>query len=260
MAKAKPTKVPFFQQRIAVIAVALLAAVATAALVWFVLRWMPDLPVREVTFQGAAQRVQPEALARIAGGIRGSLFRTDLAEVKTNVQSVEWVRNADVRRRFPGTLSVTLEEHVAVARWREAGADPDAEHATLVNSFGEVFNANLAADVRDALPLLVGVAPTARDILQKYGELSARLKTIQRVPVEVKLSPRGAWTVRMDNDTTLELGRSDADVRLARFLAAYPQVAELQTPSGHVDLRYPAGLALRKVKPDVSNATKASKT
>ena len=260
MARAKNKPVPFFEQRIAVIAIALLTAIVAGLAIWFAVRAMPDLPVREVTFQGATAKVSGESLASLAGGIRGSLFRTDLAEVKASIETVEWVRNADVRRRFPGALAVTLEEHVAAARWRDANSDTDADEPTLVNTYGEVFSAELSAESGDDLPLFVGAPAMAREVLIKYVELKTKLATIQRVPVEVKLSPRGAWSVKLDNEATLELGRSDADVRLSRFLAAYPQVAELQAPAVHVDLRYPAGLAMRKGTPTENNATKADKS
>lgn len=252
---AEKKSVPFAERRIAVLGAALIAAMLGAALVWAVIRFLPELPVREVTFTGVEKNVAAETLTRVAGGIRGSLVRTDLLEVKANVEAVEWVRRADIRRRFPAAIAVNIEEHVAAARWRDVDADRDADSGALVNTFGEVFVAEASDEVMPSLPLLVGTPAMSREILAKYTDLKTKLASIQRRPVEVKLSPRGAWSVKLDNGTRLELGRSDEELRLDRFLAAYAQVAELQAAGAQVDLRYPAGLALRKGVPGTAPDT-----
>jgi cell division septal protein FtsQ len=45
----------------------------------------------------------------------------------------------------------------------------------------------------------------------------------------------------------IELGRGQVEPRLARFAAAWPQVAAAAAGATHADLRYPGGFALRGV-------------
>jgi len=71
--------------------------------------------------------------------------------------------------------------------------------------------------------------------------------TVGRAPKELRLSSRRAWWMKLDNGTTLELGRSDANARLARYISAYKQLAALQATNAHIDLRYQSGLAVRTV-------------
>ena len=69
---------------------------------------------------------------------------------------------------------------------------------------------------------------------------------LSQATVVVRMSPRGAWHVRLDNGMTLEVGRDQVPERVARFLAAYPRtIAPLGRNAEYVDLRYPNGFAVR---------------
>ena len=234
----------FTRNRVVVIAASLLAMLAAAVLVWLAMGTLskdvdsaPMFPIKEVTFVGAMQRTNAAELERVAGGIRGSMLQTNLNDVKAAIKEVRWVRNADVRRRFPSTLEVTVEEHRPFAKWR----DGDSEQGFLVNTFGEVFQAELDAP----LPLFSGPEGTAKEMLSGYVTFRSQLAVVGQVPLAISLSPRRAWQIRLDNGVLLELGRSEAGERLARFVNAYPAVPALQFANVHVDMRYQSGMALR---------------
>lgn len=208
------------------------------------------LPIRNVVFVGELTRVDGDELKRIAGGIQtlgGSMLRTDLGQVKAAIKQVEWVRDADVRRRFPGTLEIRVEEHKPFARWQMAGTvnrgDEDGEQSFLVNTFGEVFE----AETEDKLPLLAGPAGTSLEVMGAWDAYGRQLQPLGKTLAEVRLSPRRAWQIKLDDGSTLELGRNEAAERLTRFVRAYASVPALQAANARVDLRYASGLALRGV-------------
>jgi len=65
-------------------------------------------------------------------------------------------------------------------------------------------------------------------------------------PVQVNVSARRAWSLRIDTGTTLELGRNDLENRLARFVQNYERAAQyLGRRVDYVDLRYRNGFAVR---------------
>ncbi len=249
----------FMRKRVVVIGAAMTAMLIAAVAAWFAISAMtkgdsgiearastPLLPIRDMTFagtDGALQRVDQGELQRIAGAIQnmgGSMLRTDLNQVKAALMDVEWVRNAEVRRRFPATLEVRIEEHVPYARWRRLDG-PEAD--LLVNTAGEIFTAEFAGD--SALPIFSGPKDSARDMLIQYLAFKTQLAVIGEVPVELMLSPRRAWQLKLGSGGTLLLGRSDAGERLARFVRAYPSNAAVRTSDARIDLRYPGGLAVR---------------
>jgi cell division protein FtsQ len=247
--KIKPRHAPepaahFTRNRVVVIGASLLAMLFAAALVWVVMATLPKkwdaaqmLPIRDVTFVGDMTRVDASELKRIAGGIRGSMLRTDLAEVKAAVKKIQWVRDADVRRRFPSTLEVSIEEHQPYAHWKST----ESEKRSVVNTRGEVFKADLDAP----LPIFSGPPGTSKEVLASHSAFTTQLAAVGRVPTELSLSARRAWQIKLDNGTSLELGRSEAAERLSRYVKAYPVVAALQLANARVDMRYQAGIAVR---------------
>lgn len=234
----------YTRRRVLVIAASVFAMLAAALLATLGMTKLPKtigaaplLPIGEVIFVGDMQRVDAAELKRVAGGIRGSMLRTDLNEVKAAVKQVHWVRNADVRRRFPATLEVRIEEHRPFAKW----ITEDADARALVNTFGEVFEANLDA----SLPLFRGPQGSSSQVLMSYISFKTQLAAIGQVPLAVTLSARRAWQLNLDNGVLLELGRSGAAERLARFVKAYPVVPAIQTANVRVDMRYQSGMAVK---------------
>ena len=234
----------YTRRRVLVIAASVFAMLAAALLATLVMTKLPKtigastlLPIGEVIFVGDMQRVDAAELKRVAGGIRGSMLRTDLNDVKAAVKQVHWVRNADVRRRFPATLEVRIEEHRPFAKWMVG----DAEARALVNTFGEVFEANFD----ETLPIFHGPQGSSSQVLASYISFKTQLAAIGLVPLAVTLSARRAWQLKLDNGVLLELGRSEAAERLARFVKAYPVVPAIQMANVRVDMRYQSGMAVK---------------
>ncbi len=96
-------------------------------------------PARRRSRAQQRQTIRANAAPRLAG----NFFTIDLQQGRAAFESVPWVRRAVVRRVWPDRLAVHLEEHRAGALWV-----PDDGNDKLVNSFGEVFEANVG-DVED---------------------------------------------------------------------------------------------------------------
>ena len=251
------------RNRVVVIAASLLAMLIAAVLAWLAMGSLSKnvdssvmFPIEDVTFVGKLQRVDPAELKRVAGGIRGSMLQTNLNDVKAAIKQVRWVRNADVRRRFPATLEISIEEHRPFAKWQSG----ETEQRFLVNTFGEVFEAELAA----SLPVFSGPEGSAKEVLASYDTFKSQLAEVGQSPSAIALSARRAWQIRLDSGASLELGRTDAGERLNRYVRAYAVVPALQMANARIDLRYRSGLALKiadanAVKPVIESASKATK-
>src|SRR5512141_971678 len=116
------------------------------------------LPLRHLALQGDLTHVtreQAEAAAR--AGAAGTFLSVDLDRVRRTFESMPWVRKVEVRRIWPDRLQVTIEEHVALARW---GVDMQARR--LVNTHGEVFEGEVADAA--ALPQFAGPSGSAEEV------------------------------------------------------------------------------------------------
>jgi cell division protein FtsQ len=192
-------------------------------------------PVTRVEVKGSLQkttRVQIEAaLPRTAT----NFFVADLAEARSAVEKLPWVRRVGVRRVWPDALEVSVEEHVALARW---GDD------RLVNIQGETFSAKSG----EALPSFIAPGGTAAEVARRYRRFSEIIAPLGTGVERVVLTPRHAWQLRLGNGLHLMLGRDadTAEARLVEFIKAYPStVARVGRKHEYVDLRYPNGFAVR---------------
>lgn len=194
-----------------------------------------DTPLRRVN----ALTIRASALPRI----QGNFFTADLNAVRQAFESVPWVRKAMVRREWPNKLIVTVEEHRALGTWGNEGR--------LISVKGDVFTANLAeAEDDGALLEFDGPEGSEKDVATRFEQFKRWFAPIKLTPQAVALSNRYAWTVKLDNGMTVQLGRSDSDAtlkeRIARLVAVYPQLLDrLQGKIEDVDMRYPNGLALK---------------
>lgn len=193
---------------------------------------LPVFPLNTVELSAAPQQVPVESIERaVREQVRGNFFTVDINRARVAFEQLPWVRKVSVRRKFPWSLEVELEEQVALARLNDSA---------LVNTYGEIFSATS----QQALPVFIGQATMSAQMAGMYVELSKELLPLQQQITQLSLSPRFAWQVRLSNGMVLELGREQMRQRLARFVEVYPySLATLSHAVTHVDLRYRNGFS-----------------
>lgn len=203
----------------------------------------PLFPLREIAVRGAlAHTTRAELEQATQERAWGNFFAVDLTEVRAALERLPWVRRVQVRRVWPDRLEVTLEEHVALARWSDAG---------LVNQQGERF-AGRSDDV--ALPVFAGPLDSEGEVTRRYRRFVQILAPLGTGLERLVLSPRHAWQLRLADGLAIELGRDapgdPVERRLDRFVAVHAQtLARMPRRHDRVDLRYPNGFALRVREP-----------
>lgn len=224
-----------------------LAAVLVLYAALFLLVHLPVVPLNRVEVKGQLEHVTREQVRFIVQReMQGNFFTVDLARVRRAFEKLPWVRGVNVRRRWPDRIEVTLEEHVALARWGSVA---------LVNSHGELFQAASGS----LLPVFAGPAEGVKEMTRQYARFRQLLEPIRLHPGQIMLNHRGAWQLRLDSGMTVELGREQVEARLARFVGVYEKtLGMLAVPVGYVDLRYPNGFAVRR--PGAAAGAAGSKT
>jgi hypothetical protein len=156
------------------------------------------------------------------------------------------VRQAVVRRDVSEPAAVSCRSTRPVAYW---GAEGDSR---LLNSHGEVFEANVGEVEQEMLPRLVGARRARNPRCWPCTRLLQPLFAGWTWVDQLELTGRGSWTAQLDTGAVLELGRgSDGEVISARAaLRAHADAGDLalQPPPDAVesaDLRHADGYALR---------------
>jgi len=221
-------------------------ALLLAAAGWWALRH-PLFAVSGITVQGDVSHNSAATLrANVAPRLAGNFFTVNLKAAREAFESAPWVRQAVVRRQFPNRLRVELQEHKAVALW---GGEHDVR---MVNSFGEVFEANVGDVESDELPRLAGPEGQSREVLAMYEALVPLFEPLELAVARIALSARGSWSVELDTGAVVELGRGTREeltARTQRFVQTLTRAASRygRTPEALVaaDLRHADGYALR---------------
>jgi cell division protein FtsQ len=223
-------KMPAGLARALSVLAALLVLGALGAVGWQGYRYLASRPVQHVAFEGDVRRVAPADLRALAEGVKGM---TSMEEMRARARQVPWVRDASVRRDFPDGVEIQLDAYDAIARWGDAA---------LLSSRGEIFRAPL-----DGTLTRVRAPDAMAPLLAKQlVEVQNSVKPMASAITEIAVNPRGAWRLFMASGLVLEVGRADVASRLARFAAAWPQLAAAGTETVHADLRYANGFALRR--------------
>jgi cell division protein FtsQ len=209
-------------------------AACFGALYWLLL---PErFPVSRVVVKGNLYNTTRAQIEAALPHASGNFFAVELADVRAGVERLPWVRRVAVRRVWPAGLEVSVEEHVALARW---GAGD--EMSRLVNTYGETFSAKTS----QSLPAFVAPGGTSAEVTRRYQRFAEIVAPLGTGVERVVLTQRHAWQLRLGNGLHVMLGR-DADLaeaRLRRFVETYPSVEKRKHE--YVDLRYPNGFALR---------------
>jgi len=227
-----------------------LFAAAALSLLTLLLAWVARLPafeVKGVRIEGDTAHYNAMTLrANVLPRLQGTFFTLDLRDARLAFEALPWVRQAVVRRDFPNRLKVQLQEHQTVAFW---GEESDLR---LLNSYGEVFDANVGEIDQDKLPLLNGPADQSARVLAMYQSLQPLFGRMDLSIDHLALTPRGGWHAELDSGTLLELGSGDLPevvARAGKFLKTVTQVAARyqRTPEqlASVDLRHTDGYAVR---------------
>src|SRR5216684_2824925 len=196
----------------------------------------PLFPLRELELtRPLKQTTRQEVEAAVRGRIAGNFFAVELSGIRAAIEQLPWVRRVTVRRIWPDRIEVSVEEHVALARWGDGA---------LVNTYGERFPGRSQA----VLPAFLGPAGTEQEVAARYAHFASLVAPLGSSLERVVLTPRYAWQLRLGSGLNIMLGRDadSAEFRLARFVAAYPEtLGRIARRHAYVDLRYLNGFALR---------------
>lgn len=199
-------------------------------------------PLTRLRATGAFERVDAAVVRKtLLPYAQDGFFAVDLKAAQAAVAALPWVEQAQVRKRWPDVLEVTVTEHRPFARW---GTDH------LLSERGSLFDAR-GAKVPAGLPLLDGPVARAKEVVELYQQSRELFAPVGMNVDAVRLDPRGSWSVTLldrahgNTPTQVLVGRSESQARIARFVRLLPQL--LVNPQRHIanaDLRYTNGFAL----------------
>lgn len=212
-----------------------------------------SVPVGELTLTGysggdtveannEAGVSRDELLVLIEGDLKQGFWQLDLMQLKVNLESHPWVRQAVIRRQWPNQLVIGIDEYVAIARWNEH---------SLLSATGDVFSP-LKIHSFTHLPLFKVEQQgnpsheTIKQAVTWFNQFQKPLTHYGLSVVEQAQLLDGDFSLLLSNGSTLILGADKLTHRFDRFLtlldgALIDELDDIDV----VDLRYMNGLSVR---------------
>lgn len=227
------------------------SAVLLAFFIWLLLStfvaWAwnhPAFPVRSIVVQGDMKH-QSEQMVRdaLVMGASGSFMSVNLNEMAQRVQTLPWVRHAEVHRDFPYRLRVVVQEHQPIAWWGAAGS------SDMLNRYGEVFSAPLNEKEKANWPVIKGPPSRSAEMYAAWKQLQVELQALAP-PIEMlMINERGDWSVQLAQGVRIELGKGSMQEWMPLLQKALHHLPEVTSRYGadllSMDLRYPNGFAVQ---------------
>jgi len=206
--------------------------------------------ISKITLSGDAAHVDRDKLRKsVVELIDGNYFSLDANKIIKNLHTLPWVEKVRLRRQWPDTLMIDIEEYQPIALWGED---------LWLTTTGKLVALPLPPNI--ALPKLnapVNEVDTVWPKYQKWSSLSARNGLRLR---NLALSRQHLYTLELEYTTrsknavkgfTMTLTESNADSQLNAFLESRRQsLIEYPGLIKTVDLRYPSGFSISLHEPE----------
>ncbi|MEJ0041978.1 MAG: FtsQ-type POTRA domain-containing protein [Rhizomicrobium sp.] len=152
--------------------------------------------ISQVHITGNGRTPGEQIVAALGFAPGQSIFGADIATARLKLKKLDWVAEADVRRRYPDDISVRIVEKLPFALWQA-----DDGKLWVVERDGGLITTDGIEQFR-GLPLLAGPGGAAAadivDAVSQHRAISARIRAYQRVS-------QRRWNLILDDGVTVKL-------------------------------------------------------
>jgi cell division protein FtsQ len=220
------------------------------------------LTVTRITVQGNQRMSRGEVLGLLDGLSGTSIVMTDLESWRQKLLMSPWVADASIRRMFPGTLTIVIEERQPIGIGRITGTLYLIDKTgTVIDEFGPNY-----ADLD--LPIVDGLSPNGHEDQSMdqgraalagrlMSELARRPKLAGQVSQIDVTDSRNAIVLLKGDTALLRVGDERFTERLQSYLDLMPALRERMPDIDYVDLRFDERVYVRpqSARPRTSGAS-----
>jgi cell division protein FtsQ len=220
--------------RKSVVIFSLLSVAVAAYLVIHSLQAITLFPVKEIVFTGNRHLTDEELRSLSGVHIQTSLLSLSGTEVSRQLLNSPWIRSVDVRKQFPGTLSLEIKEAEPFALLDMKG------HLFLVDEQGKLLE-ELRDDSIPFLPVIAGDPFQQKEGFTEALSLAKVMNekgfTTERDQIEIVADRPEDLSVMIDG-TRVRIGSGDYEQKLERFVTLEEEVRNRGIPVEYIDLRF----------------------
>ncbi|MBT7542586.1 MAG: cell division protein FtsQ [Gammaproteobacteria bacterium] len=164
-----------------------------------------------------------------------SFFNLKIIDLKKEIENVDWIRLADVRRVYPDEIEIYIIEHIPIAIWNDK---------MFLNDLGEIFFAN---DIDIKLPKIYSTNDRNKIIFKYFVTFSKNLikNNIHNSVIKMDENNRRSLTIKLSSNIIIYLGSNDIMNKIDTFFKVYNSLNSSDlTKIRYIDMRYLNGFAV----------------
>ncbi len=193
-------------------------------------------PVTLVKVNGEFVHVDRQEVAnQVEPFLDKGFVQLNLVAIREQLLKQPWIFDVSIERHWPNALEIIVIEQVAIASWGEKG---------FLNYRGELFEPDKRVSIA-GLPSLNGPEGAAIEVMNHFRELSELLSPQGLELKELTLDERGSWSLHLESNVVITLGKSEIMEKMKRFLQSYQMGLEKDFARiESIDMRYSNGFAV----------------
>lgn len=211
-------------------------------------------PVNEVEVLGTLDYTDRDELRElVVTQTQNGFYRLDVDEIRLGVIKLPWLAEAHVRRVWPDRLSIEAVEHEPAARWNDD---------SLISKKFELFrppqlekNSIQRAEwlaYFSQFPQLAGADGRHHAVLSGFRTMQIYLQEYEVRIEALTEDDRRSESLVLSNNVTVELGNTDVEERMQRFVSIYKRLVEpFAGRTVKFDMRYANGFSMTRFSANI---------
>ncbi|HBH62255.1 MAG TPA: hypothetical protein DDX85_11065 [Nitrospiraceae bacterium] len=211
----------------------LLGVVVTAAAVLGLKMLGEQLRIKDIVISGNSRLEREDVLGSLKVKRGESLFRLHFAELRGRLTQNPWIKKVALRKQYPDTLGVRIEEAVPRALLSLKN------QLYLIDGDG-IRLESIKGETTPFLPVIKDIDPGLRkemgEALKLVEALSGKAAFTDRESIEIGLESYGL-TAHIDGEF-IKVGYGDYAEKFTRWIELEPEIRKRGLPVQYVDLRF----------------------
>lgn len=203
--------------------------------------------IQKIAVDGEFLNLQPaEVKVLVSNNVTGGFFSLDVDRLQQQILNNPWIASVSVRRIWPDSIRVSINEQVPVAFWG---------NNTLLNAEADIFAPEILPESH-TLVRLDGPIGTETTVLKNFRVMKSAFDGMGIKLSAVEMNERRSWKIRTQGGVAIYMGRDELAMKIERFQAAHEaSLGADWSQISEVDLRYTNGLTVRKAPRLLSDST-----
>ena len=195
--------------------------------------------VKKLTIEGQSRTSDQELVRALGITSSQSMLSFDSGAAQGRLETLPWVRQAQVMRLLPSRIHIVIEERTPFAVWQHNGK------TRLIDPDGAVI-APVGSGARPDLPLVVGVG-AAKQAKALFALLAGKPELSEQLRAAVRVADR-RWNLKLVNGVEIRLPEENVAYAVNKIEQLDREHGVLSSDIEAVDLRIQDRVTIRLTK------------